>query len=397
MLYNFDQIIDRRNTNSSKHDNNAVLFGREDVLDLWVADMDFPAPVPVVEAIKKRAEHPIYGYTFPPTSLYDAIVERLDRLYGWKIKKEWIVFNAGVVNGLYSAVEAFSHPGDEVIVQPPVYYPFFGAIKNTGRQVIHNPLREANNRYEMDLEGLEKLFEVRTSFPVRMPRIKALILCSPHNPVGRVWSREELKRLADICVQNNCLILSDEIHCDLLAPGVEHTVTATLSPEIEQHTITFMSASKTFNIAGLATSYAIIPNDQLRQRYVAARAGHNSGNVFGFAATEAALTQCDDYLEQLRAYLHENYKFFKEFITTRLPQLRVAELEGTYLAWVDMRQLGMDPLELQNFIRNKARLALDDGYAFGPGGEGFQRFNLACPRSIVEEALLRLEKAINEL
>lgn len=397
MLYNFDQIIDRRNTNSSKHDNNAVLFGREDVLDLWVADMDFPAPVPVVEAIKKRAEHPIYGYTFPPTSLYDAIVERLDRLYGWKIKKEWIVFNAGVVNGLYSAVEAFSHPGDEVIVQPPVYYPFFGAIKNTGRQVIHNPLREANNRYEMDLEGLEKLFEVRTSFPVRMPRIKALILCSPHNPVGRVWSREELKRLADICVQNNCLILSDEIHCDLLAPGVEHTVTATLSPEIEQHTITFMSASKTFNIAGLATSYAIIPNDQLRQRYVAARAGHNSGNVFGFAATEAALTQCDDYLEQLRAYLHENYKFFKEFITTRLPQLRVAELEGTYLAWVDMRQLGMDPLELQNFIRNKARLALDDGYAFGPGGEGFQRFNLACPRSILEEALLRLEKAVKEL
>jgi len=397
VLYNFDQIIDRRNTNSSKHDNNAVLFGREDVLDLWVADMDFPAPVPVVEAIKKRAEHPIYGYTFPPTSLYDAIVERLDRLYGWKIKKEWIVFNAGVVNGLYSAVEAFSHPGDEVIVQPPVYYPFFGAIKNTGRQVIHNPLREANNRYEMDLEGLEKLFEVRTSFPVRMPRIKALILCSPHNPVGRVWSREELKRLADICVQNNCLILSDEIHCDLLAPGVEHTVTATLSPEIEQHTITFMSASKTFNIAGLATSYAIIPNDQLRQRYVAARAGHNSGNVFGFAATEAALTQCDDYLEQLRAYLHENYKFFKEFITTRLPQLRVAELEGTYLAWVDMRQLGMDPLELQNFIRNKARLALDDGYAFGPGGEGFQRFNLACPRSILEEALLRLEKAVKEL
>ncbi|HHW98735.1 MAG TPA: putative C-S lyase [Firmicutes bacterium] len=397
MQYNFDQIIDRRHTNSSKHDNNAVMFGREDVLDLWVADMDFPVPTPVAEAIKKRAEHPIYGYTFPPASLYEAIVERVDRLYGWKIKKEWIIFNAGVVNGLYSAVEAFSHRGDELIVQPPVYYPFFGAIKNTGRQVIHNPLKEVNGRYEMDFEGLEKLFEVRTSFPVRMPRIKALVLCSPHNPVGRVWTKEELQRLAEICVKHNCLIFSDEIHCDLLAPGVEHTVTATLSPEIEQHTITFMSASKTFNIAGLATSFVIIPNDELRQRYVAARAGHNSGNVFGFVATEAALTQCDDYLEQLRAYLHENYRFFSEFIAERLPMLRVANLEGTYLAWVDMRQLGMSPLELQTFMREKARLALDDGYAFGPGGEGFQRFNLACPRSIVEEALLRLEKAINEL
>ncbi|NLW16728.1 MAG: putative C-S lyase [Firmicutes bacterium] len=397
MQYNFDQLIDRRNTNSSKHDNNRVMFGREDVLELWVADMDFPAPAPVVEAIKKRAEHPIYGYTFPPASLYEAIVNRLDRLYGWKIKKEWIVFNAGVVNGLYSAVEAFTQRGDELIVQPPVYYPFYGAIKNTGRQVIHNPLREVDGRYEMDFEGLEKLFEVRTSFPVRTPRIRALILCSPHNPVGRVWTKEELERLAEICVKNNCLIFSDEIHCELLAPGAEHTVTASLSSEIEQRTITFMSASKTFNIAGLATSFVIIPNDELRQRYIAARAGHNSGNLFGFVATEAALTQCDDYLEQLRNYLHENYKFFREFINTRLPQLRVAEMEGTYLAWVDMRQLGMDPLELQDFIRNKARLALDDGYAFGPGGEGFQRFNLACPRSIVEEALLRLEKAINEL
>lgn len=397
MQYNFDQLIDRRDTNSSKHDNNMVLFGREDVLDLWVADMDFPAPAPVVEAIKRRADHPVYGYTFPQASLYDAIVERVDKLYGWKIKKEWIVFNAGVVNGLYSAVEAFAHPGDELIVQSPVYYPFFSAIKNKGCQIIHNQLKEVDGRYEMDFEGLEKLFEVQTSFPVRAPRIKALILCSPHNPVGRVWSKEELKRLADICVKHNCLIFSDEIHCDLLAPGVEHTVTATLSPEIEQHSITFMSASKTFNIAGLATSYVIIPNDELRQRYIASRAGHNSGNVLGYVATEAALTQCDDYLEQLLVYLNENFKYFSEFIATRLPQLRVANLEGTYLAWVDMRKLGMNPIELQRFMREKARLALDDGYAFGPGGEGFQRFNLACPRSIVEEALLRLEKAVNEL
>ena len=397
MRYNFDEIIDRRQTNSSKHDANLLLFGREDVLDLWVADMDFPAPLPVVEAIKKRAEHPIFGYSFPPASLYKAIIERLERLYGWKVEQEWILFNAGVVNGLYSAVAAFGHAGDEFIVQPPVYYPFYGAIKNNGCQVVHNQLLENDGYYEIDFQGLEELFKVRTTFPAHTPRIKGLILCSPHNPVGRVWSRDELKRLAEICVRNNCLILSDEIHCELLAPGVEHTVTATLSPEIEQKTITFMSASKTFNIAGLATSFVIIPDPELRQRYLMARAGHNSGNMFGFAATEAAYTECDDYLEQLCTYLSENFKYFSSYIAERIPELKVVNIEGTYLAWVDMRALGMDTAELQYFLREKARLALDDGYAFGDGGEGFQRFNLACPRAIVEEALQRLEKAVREL
>ncbi|HBK84813.1 MAG TPA: cystathionine beta-lyase [Firmicutes bacterium] len=397
MQYNFDQLIDRRNTNSGKHDCNMSMFGTEDVLDMWVADMDFPAPTPVVEAIKKRAEHPIYGYSFASDNLYDAIVNRVEKLYGWKIKKEWIVFNAGVVNGLYSAVQAFARTGDELIVQAPVYYPFFSAIRNSGCQIVHNPLKEVNGRYEMDFEGLEKLFEASTTFPIRRPRIKALVLCSPHNPAGRVWTKAELRRLADICLKHDCLIFSDEIHCDLLAAGFEHTPTATLSPEIEQHTITFMSGSKTYNIAGLATSYAIIPNDKLRAQYSTARSGHNSGNLFGYVATEAALTQCDDYLEQLRAYIDGNFKFMSEFIEQRLPSLRMIEREGTYLAWVDLRALGMNPTELQHFIRHKARLALDDGYAFGPGGEGFQRFNLACPRSIVEEALLRLEKEVNEL
>lgn len=397
MKYNFDELIERRQTNSSKHDNNLVLFGREDVLELWVADMDFPAPGPVVEAIKKRAEHPIYGYTFPSDSLYNAIVQRMERLYGWKIKKEWILFNAGVVNGLYSAVEAFSHPGDEIIVQPPVYYPFYASVKNSGAQVIYNPLKEIDGRYEMDFEGLEKLFEVRTSFPARTPQIKALILCSPHNPVGRVWTAAELKRLADICIKNDCLIFSDEIHCELLAPGIQHTVTATLSPQIEQNTITFMSASKTFNLAGLASSFVIIPDENLRKRFQQARAGRSSGNIFGYVAMEAALTECDDYLQQLQEYLSENFRYFSNFITEHLPLLRVANTEGTYLAWVDMRQLGMSAAKLQHFLREEARLALDDGYAFGPGGEGFQRFNLACPRSIVEEALLRLQRAIKKL
>ncbi|MGI6344331.1 MAG: MalY/PatB family protein [Bacillota bacterium] len=397
MRYDFDRIIDRRNTNCGKHDRNLINFGRDDVLSMWVADMDFPCPEPVVEAIRRRAEHPIYGYSFAPDSLYEAIVERMEKRYGWKIEKEWILFNAGVVNGLYSAIKAFTHPGDEVIVQSPVYYPFYSAIKNNGCQVVHNPLKLENGRYYVDFEQLESLFEVRTTFPARSPRIKALVLCSPHNPTGRVFTRDELQRLAEICLKHDCLIISDEIHCDLLVKGARHTVTSSLSPEIQQNTITLMSASKTYNIAGLATSFVIIPDQKLRRQYMNLRAGHNSGNVFGMVATEAAFRYADDYLEQLQDYLHENRRLFTEYIRKHIPRLKVIDGEGTYLVWVDMRDLGMDNLELQEFMRNEARLALDDGYAFGPGGEGFQRFNLACPRSIVEEALHRLEKAVNSL
>jgi cystathionine beta-lyase len=397
LLYNFDQMIDRRGTQSSKHDNNLVMFGTDDVLDMWVADMDFPCPQPVVEALQERAAHPVYGYTFPSQNLYHTIIERLDRLYGWKIKKDWIVFSAGVVNGLYSAVQALTHPGDEVIVQPPVYYPFYNAVRHNGCQIIHNTLRLDDGRYTMDFEGLERLFQGSSSFPVRAPRIKALILCSPHNPVGRAWTAEELTRLSEICIKHDCAVISDEIHCDLLTAGVKHVPTAGLSPEIEQHTITLMSASKTYNIAGLATSFLIIPNDRLRQRFTELRAGRNSGNIFGLIATEAALADRDDYLAQLNQYLDGNRQFFYSYIRTRIPRLQVIEADGTYLAWVDMRGLGMEPLELQSFMRREARLALDDGYAFGPGGEGFQRFNLACPRSILEEALRRLEQAVNSL
>lgn len=397
MKYDFDKVIDRRRTNSRKWDMNEVMFGKEDLLDMWVADMDFPSPEPVVEAIKKRAEHPVYGYTFPHDSLYKAITDWTERHYGWKIKKEWIVFTAGVVNGLYSAVKAFSHPGDDVVLQPPVYYPFYAAIKNTGRQVLHNHLKFDGNHYTMDFDGLLDLFKQRTTFPLHIPRVKMLMLCSPHNPVGRVWTKEELQTLGEICLKNKCIILSDEIHCDLLVKGVKHTVTSTLSEELQQQTVTFMSASKTFNIAGLTTSFVVIPNDDLRQEYINARAGDNSGNIFGLLALEAAYRFGDEYLDQLRDYLTSNLEFFIEFMKNRIPKLKVVKPDGTYLAWVDMRGLGMSALELQEFIRGKAKLALDDGYAFGPGGEGFQRFNLACPRSILEEALTRLEKAVNEI
>lgn len=396
LRYNFDQPVERRHTNSTKWDSNAALFGRDDVLDMWVADMDFPCPEPVVAAIRKRAEHPIYGYTFPHESLYQAIVDHLDRYYGWRVKKEWIVFTAGVVNGLYSAVQAFSHPGDEVIVQPPVYYPFYASIRETGRQVLENRLAFDGDRYTMDFTNLAQAFKGRTTFPAHTPKAKMMMLCNPHNPVGRAWTADELRELGRICLANDCIILSDEIHCDLLVKGTKHTATASLSPELEQRTVTFMSASKTFNLAGLATAFVVIPNDDLRREYVLRRAGHNSGNLFGYIAMEAAFRDGDEYLAQLREYLTGNLEYFLDYVSTRIPRIKAIRTEATYLSWVDMRGLGMSDDELQNFL-HEAGLAFDDGFAFGHGGSGFQRVNLACPRSYVEEACRRLEKAVSGL
>lgn len=394
MIYDFDRLIDRRNTSSVKWDSNQALFGRENLLDMWVADMDFPCPEPVVRAIRERAEHPVFGYTFPPESLYQAIVERLERHFGWSIKKEWIVFTAGVVNGLYLAIKAYTRPGDEVIIQPPVYYPFFSSIKNSGCLALHNSLNFDGRRYTMDLTNLESLFEASANFPARSPRIKMMLLCSPHDPVGRVWTREELLPLGEICLKNNCLLVSDEIHCDLMVGGSRHTVTASLSEQLERQTITFMSASKTFNLAGLDTSFAVIPEDRLRKEFIHVQAGHSTGNIFGLTALEAAYRNGDQYLAQLREYLTGNMEYFIDQVERRMPELKVIRPEGTYLAWVDMRGLGLNTLELQSFIRDRAGLALDDGFIFGPGGEGFQRFNLACPRSVIGKALNRLEEAL---
>jgi cystathionine beta-lyase len=397
MRYDFDQLHERRGTNSVKWDLKESLFGQDDLLAMWVADMDFPCPEPVVRALSQRVDHPFYGYSFAPDSLYEAIINRARERYGWSIEKEWIVLNAGVIEGLYSAVKALTRPGDEVVVQPPVYYPFYNVVRQAGCQLTYNPLRLEGTRYTMDLENLDGLFRPVTTFPTRYPRIKLLVLCNPHNPVGRVWSREELLDLGRTCLLNQCAIVSDDIHCDLLVGSSRHTPLASLSEELAQHTITLMAGSKTFNLAGLATSYAIIPNPRWREIFRQVRAGHGPINLFGLVALEAAYRQADDYLEQLLAYLKGNVRFFTEYIGEKLPQLTVIPPEGTYLVWVDMRGLGLNGRQLQQLLRERARLAVDDGYAFGPGGEGFQRFNLACPRSVVAEALKRLETAVKKL
>jgi len=408
MRYNFDQVIDRRNTGSAKWDLNRALFGTEDVLDMWVADMDFPCPQPVIDAIRRRLEHPIFGYTFPPDSLYEAVIERMDRYYDWQVEKDWIAFTPGVVNGVYAAVRALTEPGDEIIIQPPVYYPFFRSVTDNGCQVVENQLRleagsgedgDRGTRYVMDFDDLAEHFRTSGGFPGKTHRIKGLVLCSPHNPVGRVWTEEELKRLGDICLENDCVIVSDEIHCDLLLGDSRHAATAALSPELERSTITLMAPSKTFNLAGLQASFAIIPDPRLRERFQRARAGQSGVNVLGQVAMEAALRHGDDYLAQLNEYLTGNMNYFAGAIKN-LPGLRLVPPEGpegTYLAWVDMRELGLNDEELRHFMLHKARIATDFGYVFGSGGEGFQRFNLACPRSVVEEAVTRLEAAVQGL
>ena len=397
MKYDFDKVIERKGTGSTKWDLNEKLFGTDDVLDMWVADMDFPCPEPVVKAIQKRAEHPIFGYTYPSDDLNQAVVDKMKRDYDWEIEKDWIVYCTGIVSGVYSAVKSLTMPGDQIVVQPPVYYPFYNAIRDNGCHVVANNLKFDGERYEMDFDDLETKFKPKTTFPPSVPRIRGLILCHPHNPVGRVYKEEELKELADLCMEYNTPIISDEIHCDLLMKGVEHVPTAKISKEVEQFTMTFMSASKTFNIAGIPASVAVIPNPKWRAKFVAARAGQSGVSIFGLVALEAAFRHGKEYQEQLSEYLYENVMYFKDYIEKNIPKVKVVDPEGTYLAWVDMRGLGLSNEELREFMLKKARLALDCGFIFGPGGEGFQRFNLACPRAYVTEALERLEKAVKEL
>ena len=389
MTYDFDTIIERRNTQSFKWDLAGTLMGEKDVLPLWVADMDFQCPPAVLEAIQRRAEHGIYGYTVTPDSSYQAIINWMKKRHGWNIQKEWIVFTPGVVSGFHWAVRAYTHPGDSVIVQTPVYYPFFKAVKFNGCQIVENQLKFRNGQYEIDFDDLERKFDVRT---------KVLLLCSPHNPVGRVWTPAELARLANLCLEHHVVLCSDEIHSDLIFRGYRHTPTAMISEEIARHTVTCAAPNKTFNIAGLQSGYVIISNPLLREAFVNAKQNigmGNMANIFGVAAMEAAYAQSEEWLEQLLEYLQGNLEFLLEFVNTRIPKIKVIKPEGTYLVWLDCRALRLEGEQLKQFMLKNAKVWLNDGAEFGSGGAGFQRLNLACPRSILAEALQRIEQAVN--
>ena len=390
MKYDFDSVIDRKGTGSIKHDA-AKRFGKpEGLIPLWVADMDFKVAEPIIDALRKKVDHGIYGYESPSPTYFDAASGWFTRRFGWTPKEEWLVVTSGVVPAVNYAVKALTFEGDSILIQTPVYYPFSNAINSNGRKLIENPLVLKDGRYEIDFEDFEKKIVDNS--------VKLFIFCSPHNPVSRVWTIEELKTLGAICKKHNVFVVADEIHCDFTFNGHKHTMFIDACPEIADKTISCTAPSKTFNLAGLQTSNIWIPGEETRARFQEAleATGFFGSNSMGIAACEAAYLHGDEWLDQCKEYIYENYLFFKDYIQEKIPSLRVHELEGTYLLWVDFSALGKTPEEVNDLILNKAGLWLDEGKMFGTGGENFQRFVLACPRSILAEALERLACAINQ-
>jgi cystathionine beta-lyase len=374
------------------------MFGRKDIIPMWVADMDFPVAPPIVEALKKRIEHEFYGYTLPGGSVIDSVVDRMRRKFNWKIERDWVVLTPGVVPALNVAVRALTHPGDEIILQEPVYFPFFAAVTSNGCQISNNELKLVDGRYEMDYDDLENRFHEKKGALPTPNRVKGIIFCNPHNPIGRLWNREEITRMGEIVIRYGATVISDEIHCEILFKGNKHTPFGSISEEFEQNCIVCMAPSKTFNLAGLETSSIIIPNRKLRDEFAAARTGILPGpNLFGLTAMEAAYRLGDEWLDQLLDYLQGNLDFAVEYFETRIPKIKAVKPEGTYLVWLDCRALDKDNAGLRSFMREKAGVGLDDGFLFGPSGAGFQRMNIACPRSILKDALIKIEKAVNSL
>ncbi|MCP4756952.1 MAG: pyridoxal phosphate-dependent aminotransferase [Proteobacteria bacterium] len=397
--YNFDEVVSRKNTNCAKWDAASFLFGDNDVIPMWVADIDFPLAKPITDALQKRTEHAFYGYPLPsPFSAVEAVIQRMKKKFDWDVESEWIVFVPGVVPALYAAVKAYTDPGDSVLLQGPVYYPFWSAIEENGCHVANNQLKLTHGRYEIDFENLESQFFPKERMMPYSPRVKMMILCSPHNPVGRVWTEEELVKMGEILIKNKAVMVSDEIHCELLFNNAKHVPFAKISREFEQNSVVCMAPSKTFGLAGLGASVLIIPNKELRGRFNHGRGRIMSGvNIFGMVALEAAFRHGDEWLEQFMAYLHQNLDFLTDYIEKKIPKIKVIKPEGTYLIWLDCRELGMDAMALKEFMNKEARVGFDHGFAFGPSGAGFERINIACPRSLLAAALNRIETAVNQL
>lgn len=394
--YNFDRIISRNGTYSAKWEGFEAKFpgyNVEGALCMWVADMDFMCPHEVITAVKNRAEHGIYGYTSVAAveAFKEAASGWFERRYDYRTNTEWMLFIGGVVPSINSAIQEFTEPGDGIIVQQPVYYPFSDGVNDCGRTLKNNQLIGTNGYYSIDFENLEKL--------VREPTTKLIILCNPHNPVGRVWTRDELYRICKLCCDNGILIFSDEIHADLIMKGHTFVSTGTLSNDISQNLIISFAPTKTFNIAGLGASIIVVPNDQIRnkleKRMLINR--YPGSNVFGPIAGEAAYLHGDCYVDELVDYIEGNIDYAIEYTQEHLKGVRIIKPEGTYMVWVDFRDTGMNSKEIYTFILEKAKIAVDPGEWFGSGGDGFARFNFACPRSTVVTAMERLKNALHSL
>lgn len=389
-MYNYDEVIERKGTHCIKWDYLEEFFGSEDILPMWVADMDFLSPSPVIDAVKGRAAHGVYGYTRTPDSLYESLIEWMGNRHGWNIEKDWILLSPGVVPSINFAVMALTNPDDRIIIQPPVYPPFYNAVINNGRCLVKNPLKIKEGCYAMDFDNLEKELSRNA---------KMVIFSNPHNPVGRVWSRDELMKFGELCLKYNAIIISDEIHCDIIYGNSKHIPIASLSKELAQNTITCTAPSKTFNIAGLSTSSVIIPNQLLCNKFsnFISRLEINSGNIFGLTACEAAYRYGGEWLDGLISYLGGNIDFILRYLENKIPRIKASRPEGTYLMWLDCRELNLKHEELKEFMIKEAKVGLNDGTEYGVEGEGYMRLNFACPRSVLEEGLRRIENAVKGL
>lgn len=391
MKYDFSTIIDRANTSAIKIERLPSLFGNAQALPMWVADMDFATPPFVINRLNQRLNHPILGYTAADNVYNDAIIKWQYNRHGWEIQSSWLAFAPGIVAGLNYAVQAFTQPGEKVLVQTPVYHPFFYAVNNNGRELIKSPLTYTENSYGINFQALEE--EMKNG-------VKLFILCNPHNPVGRVWTKDELTKMAEICLKYDITVISDEIHADLIFKPHRHIPFASLSPQIADKTITFNSASKTFNIAGLTSAYAILSNPDMLKAYNRQLElnGTVRGNIMGYEAVKAAYSADGQiWLDQVLEYIGENLMLVKEYLAAYIPKITMVEPQGTYLLWLNFRAFGIDHPELKHMLSRDAGIALNDGQMFGSDGTGFFRMNLATPKSNVQEALERFKKVFGRL
>ena len=390
MKYDFETLIPRKNMGSRKwnvmaqHNPNAA----EDVIPLSVADMEFRNPPELAQGLKDYIDRSILGYTLPNDAFYQSVARWMKNRHQWDIKPEWLVQAPGVVNALFGIVKTFTEPGDGIIIMQPVYYPFSAAITQNGRELVNNALIYEDYAYRIDFDDLEK--------KAKDPKNKMLILCSPHNPIGRVWTREELEEVGRICIDNNVLVVSDEIHFDFILTGHKHTVFANISEEFAQHCIICTAPSKTFNIAGLKISNIVIPNDHLRKQLLEKNQRDFASNALGIQACRICYDDCGAWKDEMLCMIEYNYQQVKKFVEEKLPQIKVIELQGTYLLWLDCTALGLSDEELEKLTLG-ADLYLDEGYLFGPGGSGFERINLACPTRYLMASMERFQKAISAL
>ena len=389
-IYDFNTPIDRRGTHCVKFDALKEMYGREDLLSLWVADMDFATPDFIIDALKRRLDHPVLGYPVQYDGYWQSVVDWIRSHHGWQVEREWMRYIPGIVKGIGMVVNVFTQPGDKIIIQPPVYHPFRLVPEHNDREIVMNPLRWVGDTYEMDFEQLERVID---------DKCKILILANPHNPVGITWSRDTLVRLADIAVKHNLIVISDEIHCDMALYGNKHIPFASVSENAARCSITFGAPSKTFNIAGIVSSYAIVPDPVLREKFFAWLTANemDMATIFAMVATEAAFTEGEEWRQQMLAHIESNIDFVDEYLKANIPEVHAIKPQASYLVWLDFSALGLPHDKLIDMLVNDARLAMNDGAMFGIGGEQHTRLNVGTQRAVLEQAMKQLKEAIDKL